>query len=73
MADFRRDSLLVFSVTPISPFVFGETNASTLKGRLYFENGREVPFHDALGYFASPPSASSARLKRLFQSGRKMV
>jgi hypothetical protein len=26
-----------------------------------------------VGYFASPPSASSARLKRLFQSGRRMV
>src|SRR6516165_6969384 len=26
-----------------------------------------------VGYFAAPPSASSARLKRLFQSGRRMV
>ena len=26
-----------------------------------------------VGYFASPPSASSALLKRLFQSGRRMV
>ena len=26
-----------------------------------------------VGYFASPPSASSARLKRLFQSGWRMV
>jgi hypothetical protein len=28
--------------------VFGKANASLLKGFLYFEDGREVSFHDAL-------------------------
>ena len=32
----------------LSVIVFGELNAGLLKGFLYFEDGREVSFHDAL-------------------------
>jgi hypothetical protein len=31
--------------------VFGEVNAGLLKGFLYFEDGRDVSFHDALVLF----------------------
>jgi hypothetical protein len=35
----------------LSVIVLGEVNAGLLKGFLYFEDGREVSFHDALVLF----------------------
>jgi len=35
----------------LSVIAFGEVNAGLLKGFLYFEDGREVSFHDALVLF----------------------
>jgi hypothetical protein len=35
----------------LSGIVFGEANTGLLKGFLYFEDGREISFHNALVLF----------------------
>jgi hypothetical protein len=51
-SEFKRSSSPYFQSDPdLSVVVFSEVNAGLLKGFLYFEDGREVSFHDALVLF----------------------